>query len=138
MRFIDYAGAALEVDFHRHYQLDLLDFLRGVYPVGKLYRLAEALPTASHYKSLVLQDVELYRGLEVEVTPAPLDFVEETAEVQQLRNVVDALHQVLWAVSGGGSRQPSPWPRPLTALQVLEEQRRDAAVDEMLAGLGVE
>ncbi|WP_313694071.1 hypothetical protein, partial [Staphylococcus arlettae] len=60
---IDYAGAEIELDFLKHYGLDLHDFVRGRYPWGKFLRLVDALPTNSYYKDRLLSDPDIAADL---------------------------------------------------------------------------
>ncbi len=142
-----YAGAELEIDFHRHYGLDILDFFRGRYPWQKFLRLVDALPTASRFRDLVYKDEDLAKYLLAEEQKSDeynipgeqeldLSFEDETPIYQSVRTVIDLMRQLLYITAANSKAQPpEPLPRPETALEKLRQQETNKTLDEALLAL---
>lgn len=136
---LDYAGAELEVDFQRHYGLDIHEFALGGRPWGQLGRLASALPTASLYKNKLLMDPQLAAELDLAGQGddgVVLDFVDETPVVAALRDIHDCLRDLVWVTVGNPkARPPSPLPRPVSAVTLLQQKQAEQQIDQMVLAI---
>ena len=133
------------MDFHQHYRLDILDFFRGRMPWGKLLRLKDALPIASHYRNKVLKDpaiaesvLELERQQEEYTIPGEgeveLSFVDETPTYTALREVQDSLSVLIYLTAANSkAAPPQPSPRPETAVAKLRGEQVDKTLDDALS-----
>lgn len=142
-----YAGTELEIDFHRHYGLDILDFFRGRYPWQKFLRLTDALPVSSRFRDLVLKDEELAGFLLAEEQKrdeyqipgeqeVDLSFEDETPIYQSVRTIMDLMRQLLYVTAANSkATPPEPSPRPETALQKLRQQQTNKTLDSALLAL---
>jgi hypothetical protein len=107
--------------------MDLLDYFRGVYPWGKLYRLLDQLPKWSRYKLALADDDELAdlahaaagdggRGGRPRLSD--WDPVEELrAEIRDGVGRIEAAIANSQRPKGKNPIRPKPSPRPMTAAQ---------------------
>lgn len=142
--------------------MDLLDFVRGVHPWPKLYRLLGRLPEGSHYRADQLLDERLAKKLlkeeierkkqtvgrvDDETDEPPLEvrssagYTAEISLMMTLCELIQQLNSTLIAVNlPKGKRAPRirPMPRPVSALDVLRRQYEEAqvssVVDQLIAG----
>lgn len=137
---MDRYGPELEFDLHP-LGLDLLDFIRGVHPWGKLLRIADQLPRASRYQAALADDDEMAEQYLAHVGVARDEMEREgkvyrprtlagwTDEVATMADLADAMNQLhatlIQANSAKGASRPTvnKYPRPVTALDRARRQR---------------
>lgn len=133
-------GNEIEVDLHREYGVDLLDFFRGRYSWRKLALMIQKLSSRALFHEALLDDAEFAEQFvdAPESSSAPR-VSEYTAEVSRLDLVIEhlaALTATVTALAGGRPGRLKPMPRPETALTRLERerstQRHNSLVDEVL------
>lgn len=122
---VDRYGAAIEVDLHREYTLDLLDFFRGKLSWRKLNHLVRLLSSQAQTTEALANDEEVARQLMADKTAGgqpPADpgprFSEYTATVARLDDLKDAIAHLTATVvhvAGGKPRPGRPAKRPETA-----------------------
>ncbi|WP_405164721.1 hypothetical protein OG203_06280 [Nocardia sp. NBC_01499] len=105
----------------------------------------DRLPTGSHYRSALLMDRELAEEhLEAEETLGE-DDVEEapsgprpegyTLDTYLLMAIIDALQGVqatIIAAAGADPPAVRPLPRPMSALEIVREDRREASMQTLI------
>lgn len=119
--------------------MDLLDFFRGVYPWGKLYRLIAQLPWWSKYKLLLADDDEYAEQVRAATgggtgsrRPSLTDWDPHRELVAELRDGFAGMQAAIANAAanrkkGSQAVKPKPTPRPKTAAQ-RAEQRADYQV----------
>lgn len=135
---IDRYGEAIEADFHVHYGLDLVDFFRGKHSWRKFWNLLDRLPVASHYREAVLSDPEVAAAMLDQPAgppgrPALSEWTPLVAGVTNLADLLMVAISRLESLAGGKPGQVKPQPRPITAVDVLEAQRRRQQFDSLVA-----
>ncbi|MBM4575300.1 hypothetical protein GS415_00745 [Rhodococcus hoagii] len=142
--------------------MDLLDFVRGVHPWAKMYRLIEKLPEGSHYRAQELLDqrlaakllkAELQQQAGKPATPSREEEPEEkkplkarssvghTPEISLMMTLCELIQQLnstLIAVNLPKGKKPPrvrPMPRPVSALDVLRAEHEKAQVDSVVSQL---
>lgn len=139
---MDRYGDEIEYDLHAELGLDLLDFLRGHHPWGKLLRLVEQLPRGSRYQAARAEDDEIAEqwlemfGDEELDKPSPPSFVGYDLKVEALLNLTDSiqeLHATLVAANAKGGKRPKVRPsrRPVTAIQTAQRRRNKAEAEKV-------
>lgn len=121
--------------------MDLLDFIRGRYRRGKLYRLLSQLPRSSRFRQAQANDEEYAELLlsKFAGTPAPKGppLGEYTLEAELLTGIGEQLERVVQRLAwlGQDKYRLSPWPRPETAVDRLKAriamERIDSLIDEV-------
>lgn len=138
---VDRYGEAIEADFHHEYQLDLLDFFRGVFSRRKLYRLIEQLPGSSRYAAARADDDEVAKAaLEHEAVhgrkPGRPRLVDWDGKTDLLSLIADRLG-LLIAIQTSGKAPFEPLQRPVTARERVEHRatltKHNALVAEVKA-----
>lgn len=121
--------------------LDLLDWFRGRHPWSKLLRLAARLPDHSRYKAALADDEDLAEQLAGRVeagTPAArmtmLGWTPERALLTALVEAVGSLTAITIAVNSEDDKAPDVprLPRPVLALDRIQDRRRDTAREAFL------
>src|SRR5690606_19251916 len=118
IELVDRYGEAIEYDLHAVFNLDLLDFIRGRYRRGKLYRLLSQLPRNSRFRQAQADDEEYAELLlsKFAGTPAPKGppLGEYTLEAELLTGIGEQLERVVQRLAwlGQDKYRLSPWPRP--------------------------
>lgn len=134
-------GDEVEVDLHREFGVDLLDFFRGRYSWRKLALFLRKLSPRALVHEAMLDDPELAEYfLDAPAGSSAPRVSEYSAEVARLDLVVEhlaALTATVTAAFGGKPGRVAPQPRPETAVtRLLRERqvaRHESLVDEVLA-----
>lgn len=144
---MDRFGPELEYDLHP-LGLDLLDFIRGVHPWGKLLRIADQLPRSSRYQAALADDDEMVERYLAEVG-TERDELEREGKIHRprtmadwdgttglLADVLDAvneLHASFGAANSKSGNRPrvNRYPRPVVALDRARNRRDLAQADEV-------
>lgn len=133
-------GDEVEVDLHREFGVDLLDFFRGRYSWRKLGMFLRKLSPRSLANEAMLDDPEMAElFLNAPAGPSAPRVSEYSAEVARLDLVIEhlaALTATVASAFGGKPGRLKPMPRPETAVTRLERARQveryDSLVDEVL------
>lgn len=144
---IDCYGGDIEADLAEVFSVDLLDFFRGARPWPQLLRQMARLPAGSRYIAAVLDDEEVAARRLEEQEREPRQrrrreqsLVGETTEVAMLREILNGIRAVRWAVvavqaqKGKAGKPPEPVRGPRTAEDRLKERR---ALDQARSMMGV-
>ncbi|WP_225725465.1 MULTISPECIES: hypothetical protein [unclassified Nocardia] len=105
----------------------------------------DRLPTGSHYRGAVMMDRELAEEHldaeealstdDVEETPAGPRPEGYTLDTYMLMAIIDALHGVqATIIAAAGADPPSvrPLPRPMSATEIIREQRRASSMQALI------
>lgn len=140
MSLVDRYGPELEYDLHGR-GVDLLDFIRGVHPWGKLLRLAGQLPASSRYQAALADDDdavreylsvvgedhdERVRSGEIPRRPRTMaGWSEELAGIADMVDAVNQLHATLSQVNSKSGTRPkvARYPRPVLAVDRARRER---------------
>lgn len=133
-------GDEIEVDLHREYGVDLLDFFRGRFSWRKLYLLIQKLPSRALFHEAIADDREFAEQFidapQGSGAPRVSEYSQEVARLDLVVEHLAALTATVVAMAGGKPGRLKPMPRPETALTRLERerstQRHNSLVDEVL------
>lgn len=134
--FIDKFGEELEYDLHHYLGLDLLDWIAGLQPWGKLHRLAARLPLGSQYRSALLLDPD-FADAAVELNDpddedAPISPHGYTLNTHILLSIIDTLREVQQTIILLSGNDPPTFPRAPRPTTAIDDARARQHEEQML------
>lgn len=137
----------MRYDFHAHLGLELGDWLRGERDWRDLFDLADLLPDGSRYLSAVLSDRDIAEQIvdseeaEEEImgrrrpTAKNPPLTGYTAVLAKFDDVLDVLISLQATTAQADPRKAGRVSRPLTAVQIVRDERDSTRLNEFVDSL---